>query len=268
METGRAISLRERIRINLVTAMENAGVNQVQLADKLSISKGTVNNWVRGNNSPDVDMVPRICEVLGISVLSLYSPTEFESPESTNQNASSDISEEARSIARSYDKLDDRGKGAVRVMLNYEREASPAPNTEVEKPKTPPRMKVIPLFGNSFAAGPAEPDFGNRWESMEVDPDSPAEFAVRIHGDSMEPYLKDNQIAYGRRRMPQDGEVGAFLLDGAFLCKQVCIDALGNIYLFSLNRARADDDVTVWHDSGRSLTYFGTILLDQKPPLP
>ena len=57
METGRTISLRERIRINLVTAMENAGINQVQLADKLNISKGTVNNWTRGNNSPDVDMV-------------------------------------------------------------------------------------------------------------------------------------------------------------------------------------------------------------------
>lgn len=53
METGRTISLRERIRINLITAMENAGINQVQLADKLNISKGTVNNWTRGNNSPD-----------------------------------------------------------------------------------------------------------------------------------------------------------------------------------------------------------------------
>ncbi len=81
MENPRAISLRERIRLNLVAAMENAGINQVQLADKLNISKGTVNNWTRGNNSPDVDMVPRICDVLGISVLSIYSPTEFESPE-------------------------------------------------------------------------------------------------------------------------------------------------------------------------------------------
>ena len=81
METGRTISLRERIRINLVTAMEKAGINQVQLAEKLNISKGTVHNWTRGNNSPDVDMVPRICDVLGISVLDLYSPTEFENPE-------------------------------------------------------------------------------------------------------------------------------------------------------------------------------------------
>lgn len=85
MEQNRTISLRERIRLNLVAAMENAGINQVQLAEKLKISKGTVNNWTRGNNSPDVDMVPKICEVLGISILTLYSPTEFESPETANE---------------------------------------------------------------------------------------------------------------------------------------------------------------------------------------
>lgn len=76
------VSLRERIRLNLLSAMECANINQVQLAEKLGISKGTVNNWARGNNSPDVDMVPKICDVLGISILDLYAPTEFEQPDS------------------------------------------------------------------------------------------------------------------------------------------------------------------------------------------
>lgn len=80
------ISLRERIRINLVSAMEHANINQVQLAERLGISKGTVNNWARGNNSPDVDMVPKICNVLGISILDLYSPTDFE-PQSVAESA-------------------------------------------------------------------------------------------------------------------------------------------------------------------------------------
>lgn len=73
------ISLRKRIRINLVAAMNQANINQVQLAKKLGISKGTVNNWARGNNSPDVDMVPKICKVLSIPILDLYSPTTLES---------------------------------------------------------------------------------------------------------------------------------------------------------------------------------------------
>lgn len=70
------ISLRERIRLNLVAAMEKAGVNQVQLAKKLGISKGTVNNWIRGNNSPDVDIVPEICAVLEISIIELFTSLE------------------------------------------------------------------------------------------------------------------------------------------------------------------------------------------------
>ena len=65
--------------------MESANINQVQLAEKLGISKGTVNNWARGNNSPDVDMVPKICDVLGISVLDLYSPTKFEPQENAKK---------------------------------------------------------------------------------------------------------------------------------------------------------------------------------------
>ena len=56
MELKETVSLRERMRINLVSAMKKAGLTQVSLADRLDISKGTVNNWIRGNNSPDVDM--------------------------------------------------------------------------------------------------------------------------------------------------------------------------------------------------------------------
>ena len=78
MDQPQTISFRERIRLNLIASMKQAGISQVQLAEKLGISKGTVNNWVRGNNSPDVDMVPRICAELGISILTLYSPLPFE----------------------------------------------------------------------------------------------------------------------------------------------------------------------------------------------
>lgn len=109
------VSLRERIRENLVQAMENAGINQVQLAEKLNISKGTVNNWTRGNNSPDVDMVPKICEVLGISIVSLYSPCLSE-----QSNSLTSISNEALKLAHDYEMLDDRGRSMVRGLADME----------------------------------------------------------------------------------------------------------------------------------------------------
>ena len=78
MEQEQEISFRERIRLNLLSAMKAANFTQVKLADELGISKGTVNNWIRGNNSPDVDMVPRICRALDISISSLYAPVSIE----------------------------------------------------------------------------------------------------------------------------------------------------------------------------------------------
>jgi len=118
MKSANEISLRERIRLNLVSAMEAAGFSQVQLAEKLGISKGTVNNWIRGNNSPDVDMVPKICKVLNISILSLYSPTQLESTVEMQNTPS--ISSEALQLAQDYDKLDDHGKKIVRVVTDEE----------------------------------------------------------------------------------------------------------------------------------------------------
>lgn len=114
MSGSKEISLRERIRINLVSAMENANVNQVQLAEKLGISKGTVNNWARGNNSPDVDMVPRICKVLGISILDLYSPAKPELSETTKKSPSTAEAAPGDDVAQIFDYLND---GLVRLGL-------------------------------------------------------------------------------------------------------------------------------------------------------
>lgn len=108
------ISLREKIRLNLISAMEKADINQVQLAEKLGISKGTVNNWARGNNSPDVDMVPKICNVLGISILELFSPVaHIEAKNSSNTDESSpgeNIDPLRFTLLHNFDQLNQEGQ--------------------------------------------------------------------------------------------------------------------------------------------------------------
>ena len=84
----------------------------------------------------------------------------------------------------------------------------------------------------------------------------------------MEPYLPDGSIAFGVKKPPEDGDVAALMLDGDFLCKQVCQDNAGNVYLFSLNRERKDADITIRHDSDRRLLGFGTIIMPRRLPLP
>lgn len=189
-------------------------------------------------------------------------------PEKISAINNTSLSDEALSVARDYNNLDKWGKRVVQSVISDEQARMAAEAAQAEAQPPVPVTKIIPLLGNSFAAGKGDPDFGNMWEDYEVSLDSPAEFAIRINGDSMEPYLEDNSIAYGKKRTPKDGEVAALLVDGEFLVKQVCEDHLGNLYLFALNRERKDADVTIWNDSGRSVLCFGTIIMPREVPLP
>jgi len=64
------------------------------------------------------------------------------------------------------------------------------------------------------------------------------------------------------------GDVGIFCVDGDIFCKQYYKDPAGIVYLFSLNRARADADVFLPRDSGRTMVCFGRVLLASRPRVP
>ncbi len=229
-----------------------AGMTIEELSRRAGVSKGTLNKIISGETkSPTMAVMSALARALGRSL------ADFD------DGGARELSEEAMEAARDYEALDGHGRRVVRAVMGEEKRRMEI--RELNGGKRP--MKIVPLLGNSFAAGRGDPDFGNPWEDHEVPADSGADFAVRINGNSMEPYLPDGSIALGKKRAPRDGEVAAMLLDGEFLCKQVCQDMAGNLYLFSLNRDRRDADVTIRHDTERSLTCFGTIIME-KVPLP
>ena len=227
-----------------------AGMTIDELARRSGVPKGTINKITGGvTASPTIQVMAKIAGALDRSVADFV-----DGPKAPG------LSGEALALARDYDSLDGHGKRVVRAVMGEEKQRMALDGAAVT-----PAFKVIPLIGNSFAAGRGDPDFGNPWEDYQVPADSGADFAVRINGNSMEPYLPDGSVALGQKRAPRDGEVAALLLDGEFLCKQVCQDMVGNLYLFALNRARKDADVTIFHDAERSLTCFGTILMEHVP---
>ncbi len=229
-----------------------AGMTIDQLARASGVSKGTLNKIIAGETkSPTVAVMGKLARALG-------RPLDDFDQEAAGRTG---LSQEAMGLARDFDGLDSHGRRVVRAVVGEEKRRMAARRETAEKPAN----KVIPLFGNAFAAGLGEPDFNNLFTDYSVPADSGAEFAVRINGNSMEPYLHDGSVALGQKRTPRDGEVAALLLDGEFLCKQVCQDSLGNVYLFALNRDRKDADVTVAHDAERSLTCFGTIIMERVP---
>lgn len=121
------------------------------------------------------------------------------------------------------------------------------------------------------AAGYASPAEGEDYVLIPRPAEAPAgtDFAVRIAGDSMEPYIHDNDRVFVSRMSELSiGDVGIFFVDGDIKCKQYCEDHLGNVYLLSLNRARRDADVHILASSGVTLFCFGKVLLPRRPPLP
>lgn len=180
------------------------------------------------------------------------------------------VSDEAMRMARDYDKLDNWGRQAVRDLTDTElaRMEDEArfmlDTTTVEEPK------VINLYAEPAAAGIATPTAGVDYEPYTLKPDDPqgAAFAVRLQGDSMEPYFPDGSIVYVNHDAMANGDIGIFSVDGGTVCKQYYRDPLGIVYLFSLNRARADADVVITPSSNRTLICQGRVITKRHFPIP
>lgn len=180
------------------------------------------------------------------------------------------LPEEALEVARDYQRLDRHGRTVVKVLLSEEgRRVAEEGRRRAAGDGSPAEARVIPLYFTPAAAGYASPAFGEDFEYLEVGGDVPrqADFAVKIDGDSMEPYIMDGSVVYVNRDPLADGDVGIFCVDGNMLCKQYHRDERGVVHLLSLNRARADADRRIGPDAGVSLNCYGRVILPHRPRL-
>ena len=172
------------------------------------------------------------------------------------KNAPSDFSEEAKKIAKDYDKLDARGRGAVKAIMEYEgkAEAEAAPKQAAGRPKVVPLPKVkrahgvteIEVFDQPAAAGlgnPVDipPSHTEQYPSDYVPPKT--NFGVRISGTSMEPKIPDGATVFVQATPVLDnGEIGIFVLDGKSYCKRLKKDE-ETVRLHSINPKFEDIDI-------------------------
>ena len=235
---------------------EALGMKQNELGRLLGVTGSAIGNYENSVSSPKAEVLYRAFDVLQCDANYLFQ-------DEMRTDLTNGVSPAELDMIRKYRALDGHGRELIDIILDMEHGRLTAP-----LPVSAPRTRIIPLLGNSFAAGVGEPDFGNALEEYEVAADVRADFAVRVNGDSMEPWLPDGSVALGVKGMPRDGDVAALMVDGAFYVKQVCIDALGNLYLFSLNRDRADLDLEVKASAGSNVSCFGTIVMEKRLPLP
>ena len=234
------------------------GISQGELAKALGVSLSAISNYENGQNAMREDVLLRLFRVLEIEPNYLYQDSF------TGKGFTCTVEEER--LVKAYRSLRTPGRQTLRAMAD----ALTTYQSEVEKNLPVEEPRQIPLYRTPAAAGYASPVYGEDFDYISVSGDVPrgAEFAVRIQGDSMEPYIQDGSVAYVNRDPLASGDVGIFCVDGEMLCKQYVRDRLGIVYLFSLNRRRADADVVLPRDSGRTMVCFGRVLLSSRPEPP
>lgn len=162
-------------------------------------------------------------------------------------------------LVQKYEKLDEHGKKVIDLLLEAEAERICEEPVQIQ----PVPQKVIPLF--PAAAGPGEPLDGIAVDECQVDADSKAVLAVRISGDSMEPYFHSGDIVYVESRHPKLGDIAVVSVNGYLIVKQFIPSYNGIFYLRSLNRKRANLDYTYLPSSSDQCIAWGTVIHEKIP---
>lgn len=235
---------------------EELGISRAELAGRLGISRSAVGNYETGVSAPKEEVLLRLFDALGVDPNYLYRDAYCA-------HGGGIRSDEEQALLDGYRRLSLAGRQTVHTMVRA------LEDLQQESESLQPRQdsRTIPLYASPAAAGYAAPVFNEDYETIPVTGQVPrgAELAVRIQGDSMEPYIHDGGVVYVNHDPLQNGDVGIFCVDGEMVCKQYYRDPLGMVYLFSLNRRRADADVLLPPSSGRSLTCFGRCMLHSLP---
>ena len=256
----------------LKTLRRERGLNQRQLAEAIHVTPSCLSKWESGRMLPGEENLAAIQKALNINGDQLSLPPKTK-PIREQYNCY--VGDEEKKILRDYRKLDSYGKRAVLLILKNEKrrmaESLPTQQKSKHTQQQSTSQRFIPYYLFPAAAGYSAVIDDSECEMIPVNKKVPsdADFAVRIQGDSMLPYLHDGQIAYVKRADEVGiGDIGLFSVNGAQYSKMFYKTGTGDIWLVSTNENLANSNVLIRSGSNDSITCYGKIITATKPKLP
>ena len=82
--------IRNTVGENIKLACEIKGIRQIDIAEHMGVSQASVSNWVKGNNSIDIEKLAELCGYLGVTLDQIYGLKPIKTDDT--------ISEEQKSI--------------------------------------------------------------------------------------------------------------------------------------------------------------------------
>jgi len=196
-------------------------LTQADLANKLGIPKTYVGHWEAGRSRPDLNLIPGLCNALGIS-LSYF----FDAPESEDA-----LTDKERHFMEGYRKVDTRD----RMILDSTLETMITLKEEALWDYCRKNFFVIDHNYQTAAAGSGtilEDETETYQMFIRVNQNARrADEIVAVSGSSMEPMFHHGQDVYVEHTPDLEiGEIGLFIVNGNGYIKQ-----LQDGYLHSLN---------------------------------
>lgn len=192
----------------LTEARNNKGLSQRKLAELLDITPTRLNYWEKNKREPDVFMIKKISEILGVDSNYLL-----------GVSTSKGIKDEMHLILQKYNALDDHGKEAVNSILDIEY------NRIQQQTEEPKKIYPIQEYLERVSAGTGNYlDYTTAFiTELGYEPPKEADFIVTVGGDSMEPTLYEGDRLFVQKvDCLEHGDIGIFFVPQEGLVVKEC----------------------------------------------
>lgn len=191
------------------------GLNQPELAESLGVTANAVSNWEAGRTRPDLAMVPRLCDLLGISVSVFF-----------GRSGSSELPLQELTLLNDFRRLDpDHRRYAARAVRAFVEQ-------QEEDFREYCRDTFIAIQANEATASAGYGAMLGDGETSTVYVRRSAETLaadeiIRVSGNSMFPTFRDgDQLLIRRASSVRPGEIGVFIVGGEGFVKEYHPDGL------------------------------------------
>lgn len=190
-------NIRQTLTYNLNALLKDKKIKAIDLAEKVGVSKSAVSHWLAGDNSPNIEVLAKICQIYDIKMSDILSDK-------------TDFSYNEKTMINKYRSLDQFGKKAVDDILNDEYERC----LYIEKE---PSIKLrCSLLKASAGTGNWLDDEQMGTITVVDTPEArKADIVIEVDGDSMEPeYSSGDKVLVRLQPAVEINEIGIFTLDG------------------------------------------------------
>lgn len=218
------------------------GLTQEKLAKEIGVAKSTYTGYEKGNSEPNMLVLSKIMDVLGVDANYLYQD-EVRMRYETRATP-----QEMETLVKKYRALDRHGKEMVDIVMDKETERIEADRlaraaellkesrSEMEA-AAEPTVEImyfsVPYQLHPMSAGTGTESDEEYTENLRLIKEPPygTSYVARVSGDSMEPTYNNGDLVFVHSTVEiREGQVGVFLMDG-----QQWIKELGDGVLISHN---------------------------------